>query len=243
MDLQNNVGDRNLPHQHARFRHELNNFFFFYSTYLRSIIYNDIDQNIELQMTLREYSYNSDGIIMYKVFFGINDHVDNREPVLRFRFQFNLPQLTNTAEPIGNARFWPMFARVKVFEALLEKSEHQAQYKFKTISNVNIDTLSRARWSLAQNYNLDPETRMPSTDYDLYQTILNPTRTALLMCIESFTIHDLGRNDDWNNGPLNGLDGRLQIVEGKMAPQLWNAIGRITEMAEHVINKKLESQN
>jgi len=147
---------------------------------------------------------------------------------IKMWFNFDFVGINNLRENVIDEQF----VHEKVFEALKDKMQ-KAKFQHKIQSGGRIDDEQWSEWTF---YNISDGATMTENLEDTYHRIFLPIQPPLYTLIDIYShIHLV-------------LPADIHLVlpaelENYMPLLLWNAIGRITEMAEHVINKKLESQN
>jgi len=137
---------------------------------------------------------------------------------MEMSFNFDFVEISRADENLIN----DAFVHEKIFESLKAQKNGKAKFRFKVVGD-SASSIDNADWSEWTFYNIPNALEVPHAVVTTYRRIFQPIATPSFTLINVYErIHLVP--------PVAQLD---------MAPQLWQAIGRITDMAEHVINRKL----
>lgn len=211
--IENNEGDT-LNDGPRIFELSLHQFFFFYDNRCREAYRNsdNFHQNISFEERSCEFDLNSHIYLREIAIRGLDD---NTELALQMKFCFDFVGF-NGRDP------WTFdydYAHCMIFESLKEKV-HRACFRYKVLSDFQqpIDTAPWSEWIF---YNI-PNDAVVSDELYTFTYLFTPIRDQFFNLIVRFA--------------------RVHLLGMDISPLLWNAIGRLTDVAGHVINRKRTNQ-
>jgi hypothetical protein len=213
---------------HDRFKQELDNFFALYDDWCKIQYQNTIDIfHNEIGFGCRAPNYNYHTQVYQRVTF-VDDLNDDPEDVEVIWFDFSNIDIDNVNL---DAIDFDYVHRL-VFESLKEKTG-TAQYAYRMVTDPQRQELRSIRgpqWSELTHYSVPMELNLPAHYHETFRLIFDPIRQPLWNCIQSF------RNFHFTPAGSSHLDSHMN-------QHMWEAINRITDVAELVMNKRSRLNN